>query len=432
MSATYDELVSPHRVHRSLYTDPAIFAAEMEYVFGANWTFLAHESEVPRPSDFVRKHLGLRPVIVTRGRDGQIRALLNRCTHRGATVCRSDRGNASRFVCPYHNWTFNDSGALVGVPMGRAYGAGFDKGALGLGRVRTESYRGFVFGTLDQQSPPLLEHLGPAATLIDAWLDRLPGAATVVRHGAHKLQYRGNWKLAYDNSADGYHPGFSHASLLQMRKDRYGAGVDMQYVLGDVDSGLQYVQDLGNGNTFLDQRPEIEKYWPQAAPSPGREAYEAVLRARLGDAAAAAALEAAVGSGQNLNIFPNLLIIGNQLQVIEPLGVAHTQLTWYATSLEGDDVPPEINSIRMRLQEDFPSFGEPDDLANFEECQAGLDIPEMEWVVTSRHLDSGREWVTDGGLQSGPVTDELPIRAFWQRWRQLMENRPKLSTVQGG
>jgi phenylpropionate dioxygenase-like ring-hydroxylating dioxygenase large terminal subunit len=420
-----DELVHDDRVHRSLYTDRALFAQEMERVFGGTWVFLAHESEIPEPNDFVRKRLGLRPVIVTRDKHGDVHALLNRCTHRGATVCRVESGNAPRFVCPYHNWTFDNGGDLVGVPMAAGYGPGFDKGELGLGKLRVESYRGFVFGTLDQEMPGLEEHLGHAARLIDQWLDRWPGAQLKVAHGQHRLTYRGNWKLTYDNSADGYHPGFSHASLLRMRKDRYGGGVDMQWVLGNVDKGLQTVADLGNGHTFLDQRAEIESYWEQKAPMPGEHAYEAALRERLGDDADAA-LDVVVGSGMNLNVFPNLLIIGNQIQVIEPYDVDDTHLVWYSTSLVADDLPAEVNSLRMRLQEDFPSFGEPDDLANFEECQAGLEIPEMEWVVTSRHMTTGAEHVDELGHLTGPVTDELPIRAFWKRWKDLMTSTVKL------
>jgi phenylpropionate dioxygenase-like ring-hydroxylating dioxygenase large terminal subunit len=427
--STLDEFVRPERVHRSLYTDRDVFAQEMERVFGGTWTYLAHESEIPEPNDFVRRRLGLRPVVVTRGKDGQVHGLLNRCTHRGATVCRVDSGNAPRFVCPYHNWTFDNTGKLVGVPLRRGYGPGFDTSTLDLGRLRVESYRGFVFGALDAALPPLEEHLGHAARLIDQWIDRWPGARIVVRHGSHRLTYRGNWKLALDNSADGYHPGFSHASLLRMRKDRYGGGVDMQWTLGDVDAGLQTVTDLGNGNTFLDQRAEIDSYWEQSAPMPGEQSYEALLRERLGDEGAAAALEVAVGSGMNLNIFPNLLIIGNQIQVVEPHDVDDTHLVWYATSLEAPDLPSEITALRMRLQEDFPSFGEPDDLANFEECHAGLLIPEMEWVVTDRHLDTGRETRDELGHLTGPVSDELPIRAFWARWKELMGSTAKLAAL---
>jgi phenylpropionate dioxygenase-like ring-hydroxylating dioxygenase large terminal subunit len=421
-----DALVEDHRVHRTLYTETSIFDAEMNKIFGGTWTFLAHESELPAPNDFVRKKLGLRPVIVTRDRNGGVHALLNRCTHRGATVCRQDEGNARRFTCPYHNWSFENTGSLAGVPIEDGYGPEFDKSKLGLGKVRVESYRGFIFGTLNREMPSLEAHLGQAARLLDEWLDRWPGGRVVVRRGTHRLICNGNWKLVYDNSADGYHPGFSHASLLRMRKDRYGGGVDMQWAIGNVDEGLQTVADVGNGHTFIDQRAEIKRYWEQAAPMPGENRYEQIIRDRLGDNADAA-LDLVMGSGMNLNIFPNLLVIGNQIQVIEPKSVGLTHLTWYATALEADDLPPEVNALRMRLQEDFPSFGEPDDLANFEECQVGLGIPEMEWVLTGRHLNSGKEYSGAKGLLTGPVTDELPLRAFWREWKRIMTSTAALA-----
>lgn len=423
MGDALHELVREDRVHRSLYTDPVIFQREVERVFGGTWTYLAHESELPQPNDFVTRPLGLRPVIVTRDRHGEVGTLLNRCSHRGATVCRVPSGNSRRFTCPYHNWIFSEHGRLQGVPFRGAYGDDLRADELGLGRVRTESYRGFVFATLDPEQAPLAEHLGPATRVLDQWIDRSPTGEVIVAHGAMRLECRANWKLILDNSADGLHAGFSHRSLLTMRHDRYGEGVDMQYTLADVDAGRQYVQDLGQGNTFLDQRGEIPRYWPQAAPSPGREAYEAVLRDRLGDAAADV-LEPAVGSGMNLNLFPNLLIIGNQLQVVQPLATDRSVMHWYSTSIGG--VPDEVNAIRMRLQEDFPSFGEPDDVANFEECQRGLSIPEAEWVMTHRHLASGAEYRDERGILTGPVSDELPMRAFWRRWSELMTSDRKL------
>ncbi|MFV0258952.1 MAG: aromatic ring-hydroxylating oxygenase subunit alpha [Acidimicrobiales bacterium] len=413
-----DELVREDRVHRSLYTDPDVFAAEMANVFGGTWTYLAHESELPAPRDYVTRSLGLRPVIVNRDRDGEIGVLLNRCSHRGATVCRAPSGSTRIFTCPYHAWKFGEHGDLVAVPFRRAYRDHLGQDELGLGRVRCGTYRGFIFATLDPHEAPLVEHLGPAAARLDEWIDRSPTGEVRVRHGAMRLECRANWKLILDNSADGLHAGFSHRSLLTMRHDRYGAGVDMQYTLDDVDAGAQYVQDLGHGHTFLDQRGEIPRYWPQAAPSPGREAYEAALRDRLGDAATLEALETAVGAGMNLNIFPNLLIIGNQIQVVDPIAVDRTVMQWYSTSIGG--VPDEINSIRIRLQEDFPNFGEPDDIANFEECQRGLGIPEAEWVMTHRHLHGEDEYRDEHGILTGPASDELPMRAFWDRWRTLM------------
>ena len=94
----YDALVHEDRVHRLLYTDPAIFREEMTKIFGAVWVFLGHESQIPENDDFVRTRLGLRPIILVRDSQGVIRALYNRCTHRGSTVCRQDRGKAKSFM----------------------------------------------------------------------------------------------------------------------------------------------------------------------------------------------------------------------------------------------------------------------------------------------------------------------------------------------
>jgi hypothetical protein len=124
------------------------------------------------------------------------------------------------------------------------------------------------------------------------------------------------------------------------------------------------------------------------------------------------------GAGLNLNIFPNLLIIGNHLQIIEPLSVDSTALSWYGTTIEG--VPAEINTLRMRMQEDFPAFGEPDDLANFEEAQRGMLIPEMEWIDVSRGVGTGRETTDGRGVVTGPVTDEHHVRGYFQEWTRLM------------
>jgi phenylpropionate dioxygenase-like ring-hydroxylating dioxygenase large terminal subunit len=421
---TWDDVVQQGRVHRSVYTDPAIFDVEMRKVFGGTWVYLAHESQLPEPNDFVAVTLGLRPVLLARDRHGELHGLLNRCTHRGATICREERGNARAFTCPYHAWSYSNTGRLVGVPWPQGYEPPLDRDELGLGTARLASYRGFVFGTLNPAAQDLVEHLGPAAELLDQWLDRYPGPITV-RSGALRMTYRGNWKLNFDNAADGYHPAFSHRSLLTMVEQRYGAGRDMQYFGQSPDEGGMYVQDLGNGHTFLDQRPEIPGFWRWVRPMPGMEAGEALLTERLGEDKALMQLELGPGSGMNLNIFPNLLIIGNQIQVIRPLAVDHTELTWYSTTV--DDLDDHVNTLRMRMQEDFPSFGEPDDLANFEECQRGLSIAEVEWVMCHRGVPDLQE-TDDRAVVTGRVTDELPIRGYYRQWRRLMSAEPQLTS----
>jgi phenylpropionate dioxygenase-like ring-hydroxylating dioxygenase large terminal subunit len=419
------DLVREDRVHRRVYTDPALFDAEMVHVFAGTWVYLLHESELPKPNDFKTGHLGRRPVILTRDGDGRIHALFNRCRHRGATVCRVESGNTRRFTCPYHGWTYHNDGELVGVPWPSGYGPDFQRSAFPLAAVpRVESYRGFVFGTLNLEAPALADHLGPARELMDQWIDRSPTGEVFVRSGANRMVYNGNWKLAYDNAADGYHVGFSHRSLLAMAQ-RFGEEKDMIYSTRDPDSSAMYVRYLGNGHTFGDQRPSYAGrgpggYWRQQRPQPGREVYERRIRSCHGDDADRL-LDLAVGSQMNLNIFPNLLLLGNQIQVIEPIAVNRTQLTWHWTTIGG--VPDEVNTLRMRTQEDFPSFGEVDDQANFEECQRGLSIPEVEWVLINRGLGlEGRHTADERGVVTAPKTDELPQRGYLSEWRRLMSS----------
>ena len=104
---------------------------------------------MPEPGDYVTRQIGLQPVIVSRDEDGDVHLMLNRCTHRGNTVCQSDRGNAHAFRCAYHGWTFNNRGDLVGVPYSAGYGKSFRRDDYPLAKVpRYESYRGLIFASL--------------------------------------------------------------------------------------------------------------------------------------------------------------------------------------------------------------------------------------------------------------------------------------------
>lgn len=421
-ATSWSDLVQPDRVHRDLYTDPGIFAREMSVIFGQTWVYLAHESQVPEPNSFVRAKLGLRPIIVTRDRKGGLHALFNRCAHRAATVCREDSGITKQFQCPYHGWTFRNTGELVGAPWPGGYGPDFDKSEFGLTAVtRVEAYRGFIFGTLNEDAPSLTEHLAGAVEWLDYWIDRAPSGQVHLRSGAHRMDYRGNWKLAFDNAGDGYHPAFSHRSLLDMA-GRLGDSKDMAYFGKSPDEGSMTVRQLGNGHSVIDQRTNFAApgdVWRNQRPQPGREWIEETLRERY-PKDADDYLDLCAGSMINLTIFPNLLIIGNQVQVIEPLGVDRTELVWWASTVEG--VPDVVNTMRMRTQEDFPAFGEPDDQANFEEAQIGLGIGEIEWILMNRGLDvEGWDGTDEHGRRLSPVTDELHMRGYYREWTRLME-----------
>jgi phenylpropionate dioxygenase-like ring-hydroxylating dioxygenase large terminal subunit len=432
----WDQLVREDRVHRLIYTDPQIFAAEMTHVFGATWVYLAHESEIPKPNDFITRRMGLRPLIVLRDMEGTLRALFNRCTHRGTTLCRAEKGNARAFQCPYHGWNFLNTGLLRGVPWADGYGCDLRNSEFNVGQLpRVESYRGFIFGTLNASAPPLVEWLGPITKPIDEWLDRNPGGQVVVCE-ANRFKYKGNWKLAYDNSADGYHVIYSHRSLLETENRFVDEGnKGMAYYKNSPDSAPMYVQYMGNGHHFKDKRPNLQKraggLWALESLHPGMEHVEAEFRRRFPDRANDL-LDLAGSEPVNINVFPNLSLLGNHIQVIEPISVDETNSVWYGTRIvdaNGDigDALDDINALRMRTQEGFPNFGEVDDLANFEQIQRGLQCYEDEWVYMNRGLGiEGRIRTNPDGTISAPATDEMFMREYIKEWKRLMQTKPDL------
>ncbi|MBI2749577.1 MAG: Rieske 2Fe-2S domain-containing protein [Burkholderiales bacterium] len=429
-SDAWDNLVQQDRVHRRVYTDEGIFAREMDNIFAATWVYLAHESEIPEPNDFKQAWIGMRELVVTRDEGGTIRVFSNRCSHRGASVCREHRGNATDFTCPYHGWRFDNRGQLFGIPGKNAYGPAFKQRDMHLARpAQVASYKGFVFATLNPDAPSLAEHLGNAAPYLDAWIDHNGGPENLRLAGAQRFRLACNWKLVWDNAGDGYHVPFSHQSLLVMTNERYGGG-DMAY-FADADRSKMSISALDNGHTVIDQRPEMhgDSAWRLQRPQPGREPYEDHVAATYG-AQARRVLDTTVGAGMNLNIFPNLALIGNQVQVIQPLAVAATSVHWYASQRK--DMDAEVNTLRLRTQEDFPVMGEMDDAANFEECQRGLaNSPEDEWVDMSRHYETGKDVLAEDGIVRGPVTTDLHMRNYYAQWKRLMQADPTLRMDKG-
>ncbi len=433
----WDELVQEDRVHRLIYTDPAIFEAEMTHIFGGTWVYLAHESQIPNDNDYITGRLGLRPLIIVRDANGKVRALYNRCTHRGTTLCRFEKGNAKSFQCPYHGWNFLNTGKLRGVPWPDGYACDFRDPKFNVAQVpRVESYRGFIFGTLNLDMPPLKEWLGPIAQPIDEWLDRNPGGKVVVCE-ANRLKYKGNWKLAYDNSGDGYHVVYSHRSLLETENrlaDEANKG--MAYYRNSPDAAPMYMRYMGNGHHLKDKRPNLNQrpggLWAIESPHPGMEHTETEFRRRYGERADSL-LDLAGSEPVNINVFPNMSLLGNHIQVFEPISVNETNAVWYGTRIvdEGGqigDAVDEINALRMRTQEGFPNFGEVDDVANFEQIQRGLQCLEDEWVYMHRGLGiPGRVKTLDDGTIMAPATDEAFMREYIKEWKRLMQTRPSLA-----
>ena len=140
-----------------VYDDPEIFALERDRLFTRSWVFLAHESEIPEPGDYVVRRVLADSFIVARDEAGVIRVMFNMCLHRGMQVCRAEMGNASHFRCPYHAWTYRNDGRLAGLPFHEdAYGGedGFARsGQSLLPAPSMATYNGLIFISLRSRCP---------------------------------------------------------------------------------------------------------------------------------------------------------------------------------------------------------------------------------------------------------------------------------------
>src|SRR5437879_942589 len=212
-------LVQPDRVHRALYTDPAIFELELERIFGRAWLALGHESQVRASGDYYTTRMGREPVLVVRHEDGSVKVLINRCAHRGSMVCAEGRGNVERFVCPYHGWSYDRAGQLKAVPFSSGYAPGKLAGLRLQAAPRIANYRGFIFASLAADGPSLEDFLGPTRASFDDLVDRAPGGELEVAGGVFKHTYNGNWKLMLENHLDGAHPNYVHASSVAVARN---------------------------------------------------------------------------------------------------------------------------------------------------------------------------------------------------------------------
>ena len=115
-------LVEDQRVHKSVYTDDAVYQGELDHIFHKKWIYVGHESQVPNPGDYWTTWIGKERVILSRDDDGRVHVLYNRCPHRGTLICNAHHGNAGKaFRCPYHAWQFHMDGSVRQIPMKQGY-----------------------------------------------------------------------------------------------------------------------------------------------------------------------------------------------------------------------------------------------------------------------------------------------------------------------
>jgi len=401
------------RVPYRLYHDPAVYELELQKIFaGPTWSFIGLEAEVPKAGDFRASYIGQTPIIFNRDEDGQIKAFVNRCGHRGAMVRRELSGNADTHTCIYHQWCYARDGKLVGVPFRRGvkgqggFGKDFDPANHGLRKVRVASVYGVLFGSLSSEAEAIDSYLGEK---MPPYLKRIFDYPIRVL-GYHRQRVRGNWKAYACNPRDNY-----HASLLHDFFRTYGLDRTSQVGGVTMDARHRHCITWGRTEDEASHARSRETYASENVAGSGLKLREPSISEykpdRLGD------LSVAI-----LSIFPTCIIqqIGNSIAArqVRPRGPDEFEI--FQTLIGYEDDSPELTLHRIRQDNVVGPAG----LVSMEDGEA-IEIAHR----ASKHEPEGAAEVVELG-GTGPISDrdyranDITVRGFWSYYAELLGIEP--------
>jgi benzoate/toluate 1,2-dioxygenase subunit alpha len=425
--ATLRALVEDDRVHRDVYTDPAIFDLEMTRLWSRTWLYVGHASQVPQPGDYITTDLATQPVILVRHTDGTVRVLMNRCAHKGAKVVSSPSGNTGRFFrCPYHAWAYETDGALYAVPRQQGYdgtrmrACEAGRGLVALPNVAT--YRGFVFARLSDDGPDFATYFGESLSSIDNMADRSPEGELEIAGGVLRYAHDCNWKMFVENLNDTMHPMVVHESSAGTAKRLWADQPADQPKPMAVEqfvpfvSDYQFFDDMGvrvfeNGHGWTGVNFSIHSKY-SSVPE-----YEVAMNRAWGEERAAQILGTA---RHNTVYYPSLTIKGaiQAIRVVRPVAVDRTIIESWTFRLKG--APDELLARTLtysRLINSPMSVVGHDDLHAYRAIQAGLHAQGNDWVSLHRNFDPaeiGQRDLSVNGLS------EISMRNQFRAWVKFM------------
>lgn len=412
--------VATGTLDRRIYSDHEIYQQELERIFARAWNFMCHESQLPERGSFFMNYIGEDQVIAVRDRDGAVQVLLNSCPHRGNTVCRAEQGRTNSFLCSYHGWNFDLNGNLVGMPgEDTFYRDAIDKSRWGLGRAaQVQSYKGFIFATMDPAAPSLEDYLGWVGRL---GIDMLASQGDmVVLDGVVKNRLKCNWKLAVDNLYDWYHVKVSHGSALRvgMLTEESMAPDDQMVILGEYGHGI--------GGPGLSEAQFAEFQARMASGEGEPQWYDIQARRRLDPRIQEILGPVGTRSLGHPNIFPNLWIaLTRQVCLRIPRGPFETELWWF-TFLPRHASDEERRTTVYMANHLFGPAGllEQDDGENWSHSTRGAQGAVTRRMPLNFAMGKGFDRVEEdpsGQHRIETVVNEHGQRWTYQSWQEWMQ-----------
>ncbi len=418
-------LVRETAVHRDVYTDPDVFALEMEHLFANTWNYVGHASQVAKPGDYITTTIGAQPVIMVRHTDGAVRVLYNRCPHKGTKIAIDGCGNTGKFFrCPYHAWTFKTDGSLLAIPLKKGYdGTGFENSdaARGLTPVRhVKNYRDFVFAKINDAGPDFETFFGESLSSLDNMIDRSPEGKLEVAGGVFRYMHNCNWKMLVENQTDTCHPMVAHESsagtAIDVWKTAGGPKPMAVEIFAPFMSSYEFFEGMGirvwdNGHGHTGVSHSIHSDYSAV---PG---YFDQMVAAYGEARARAILDE---NRHNTVYFPNIMIKGpiQLLRIFRPIAANKTLVeSWTYRLVGAPDLLLERTLMYNRLINAPTSVVGHDDLEMYERAQEGLASNGNEWVNVQRLYDAA-ESASPVAVTNG--TTEWQMRNQFRAWSKFI------------
>ena len=421
-------LVQPDRVHRSVYTDPAIFELEMQHIFGATWIYVGHDSQVPNDGDYCTTGIARQPLLMVRDK-GQVRLLYNRCPHKGAQVVPEGQGNARLFRCAYHGWIFQRDGAVRTIPLENGYQNscfGKDSPDANMKAVaNVASHRGFVFACLADEAPPFGDWLKGVDSSIDNMADRAPAGELEATGGVLRYMHRCNWKIFVENLNDLMHPMVTHMSSSGTARsvanrhfgqdDKLPSAIE---ILGPFTSNYEFFETMGihafpGGHSYSGGTTSIHSRYSEI------DAYNEAMDTAYGAERARAIFSV---NRHNTVVYPSLTLKGpiQTIRVIKPIAVDRTLIESWTFRLKGaPDELLERSILYCNLINSSANLVGPDDHEAYQRLQSGLIAQGLDWVNMQRHV--GEDAPNADGGWSATGTSDLVFRNQFRTWAAYME-----------